>query len=49
MIRHDVRHDKELHHTRIKGALEGRKPPGRPRNSYIFQLKKEAEINIHAG
>jgi len=49
MMGHVLRHDEELHHTIVEGAVEGRRPPGRPRNSYISQLKKDAGINTYAG
>ncbi|XP_050431417.1 uncharacterized protein LOC126839986 [Adelges cooleyi] len=47
MMGHVLRHDEELHHTIIEGAIEGRKPPGRPRNSYISQLKNDAGIDTY--
>jgi len=46
---HVIRHDEELHHTIVEGTIEGRKPPGRPRNSYISQLKNDAGIDTYAG
>lgn len=49
MMGHFLRHGEELHHTIIEGAIEGRKLSGRPRNSYISQLKNDAGINIYAG
>ena len=45
---HVLRHGEELHHTKVKDAVEGWKPPVRPSNSYISQLKKDAGINTHA-
>lgn len=44
-----LRHDEGLHRTIKDGAFEGRKPPGRSRNSYIPQLKKYAGIDTYAG
>jgi len=44
MVGHVLRHDEKLHHTIIEGAIEERKPPGRPINSYLSQLKKDAGI-----
>ena len=41
MMGHVLRHDEELHHIIVEGAVEGR----RPRNSYILQLKKDRGIN----
>ncbi|VVC29195.1 Hypothetical protein CINCED_3A011103 [Cinara cedri] len=32
-----------------EGAIEGRKPPGRPRNSYISQLKNDVGFDTYAG
>lgn len=49
MMGHVLRHGEELHHTIVEGAVEGRRLPGRPRNLYISQLKKNAGINIYAG
>jgi len=47
---HVLRHDEELHHLIIiEDAIEGRKPPGRPRNSCISQLKNDAGIDIYNG
>ncbi|VVC24210.1 Hypothetical protein CINCED_3A015828, partial [Cinara cedri] len=46
---HVLRHDEELHHTIIEGTIEGRKPPGRPRNSYISQLKNDVGFDTYAG
>jgi len=46
---HVLRRGKELHHTIIEGAIEGRKPPGRPSYSYISQLKNDAGIDTYAG
>lgn len=43
MIGHVLCHDEELHYT----IIEDQKPSGRPRNSYISQLKKDAGINTH--
>lgn len=45
MIGHVLRHDEELHHTIIESAIQGRKPSGRPRNSYKSQLKKDGVIH----
>jgi len=44
MIDHVLRHGEELHHIIIEGII-GRKTAGRPRNSYISQIKKDAEVN----
>jgi len=33
----------------LEGAIEGRKPPRRPRNSYTSQLKNDAGIGTYAG
>lgn len=46
---HILHHNEVLHHTIIKGAIEGRKPPGKPRNSYISELKKDVRIDIYVG
>jgi hypothetical protein len=42
---HILRHYVESHHTMVKFVLEGHKPQGRPRNSYILQQEKDAAIN----
>ncbi|VVC45083.1 Hypothetical protein CINCED_3A005338 [Cinara cedri] len=49
MMGHVLRHNEELHHIIIEGAIEGRKPPGRPRNSYISQLKNDVGFDTYAG
>jgi len=46
---HVLSYGEKLHHTIIIGAVEGQTPLERPKNSYISQLKKDAEINTHAG
>lgn len=48
---HVLRLGQELHHIIIEGAVEGRKPPGIPRNSYIHvsRLKKDAGFNTCVG
>jgi len=44
---HVLRHGEELHQMTIEGIIiEGRTTAGRPRNSYISQLKKGAGVNI---
>jgi hypothetical protein len=43
---HVFRRDKEFHHIIIEGAIEGRNQEGRPRNSYVSQLKNDAYIII---
>ena len=44
-----LRHGEELYHTVVEGVVKGRRPQGRPRNSHISQLKKNADINTYAG
>lgn len=46
---HVLRNGEELNRTIVESAVEGRRPPGRPRNSYISQLKEDAGINTYAG
>lgn len=41
------RRDEKLHYSLIEDATERRKLPGRPKNSYISQLKKDAEIDTY--
>lgn len=38
-----------MHYIKRKGAIEGQKLPGRPRNLYISQLKKDVRIYTYAG
>lgn len=35
MTGHVLPHGEELHDTLVKGAVKGRRPPGKPRNSFI--------------
>jgi hypothetical protein len=49
MIGHVLSYNEEFHHTIIEGAIEGQRPPGKPRNSYISQLKNDAGIDTYAG
>lgn len=42
MIGHTLRHPKKLHSTISEGTIEGNRPPGRPRNKFIGQIKKDA-------
>lgn len=46
---HVLRHGEELHYTKVESAVKGRIPLGRPRNSNISQLKKDAGISTYAG
>lgn len=48
-MRHVLYHDEELVRTIIEGAIEERKLPGKPRNLYVFQLKKDVGIDTYAG
>lgn len=48
MTGHVLRDNKKLHHTTIENVFEGRKPSGRRTNSYIIQLRKDAEIDSYA-
>jgi hypothetical protein len=44
MVRRAMRHPKELHNIILEGMIEGKKTAGRPRNSYIGQIKCDAKV-----
>jgi len=44
MIRHALRHPEEIHNIILDGMIEGKKTAGRPRNSYIEQIKCDARV-----
>jgi len=46
-IGHVLRYGEELHHIIIERSTKGRKTAGRPRNSYVSKLKKDAWVNIY--
>jgi len=43
MIGHALRHPEELHNIILEG-MEGKRTAGRPRNSYIGQIKCDARV-----
>ncbi|KAL4132882.1 hypothetical protein QTP88_009959 [Uroleucon formosanum] len=44
MVGHALRHPEELHNIILEGMIEGKKTAGRPRNSYIGQIKINAKV-----
>jgi len=44
MVVHALRHPEELHNIILEGMIEGKKTAGRPRNSYIGQIKLDSKV-----
>lgn len=44
MVGHPLRHPEELHSAILKGMIEGKRPPGRLRNTFNGQIKKDAGV-----
>jgi hypothetical protein len=44
MVGHALRHQEELHNIILEGMIEEKKTAGRPRNSYIGQIKINAKV-----
>lgn len=47
MLEHTLRHPEKLHSTILEGMIEGKRPPGRPRNTFIGQTKKDAGVGSY--
>ena len=46
MVGHVLRHPEELHNIILVGMTEGKLTAGRPRNSYIGQIKYRTNLTI---
>jgi len=45
IVEHALRHSEELHNINITvGVIKGKKTAGRPRNSYIGQIKSDTRV-----
>lgn len=42
-----LRHPEKLHSTILEGMLEGKRQPGRPRNTLFGQIKKDAGVGSY--
>jgi hypothetical protein len=47
MIRHALRHPEEPHIIILEGMKKENKTAGRPRSSYIGQIKRDARVKIY--
>jgi len=47
MVEHTLRHPEELHSTILEGMIEGKRPFGRLRNTFIGQIKKDAGVGSY--
>lgn len=43
MVEHTIRYPEKLHSTLIEGMIEGKRPLGWLRNTFIGQIKEDAE------
>lgn len=47
MVGYTLRHPEKVHNTIIEVMIEGKRPPGRPRNTFIGQIKKDVEAGSY--
>lgn len=47
MVDHTLRHTEEQDSKILEGMIEGKRPFGRPRNTFIRQIKKDAGIESY--
>lgn len=47
MMEHTIRYPEELHSTILQGMIEGKRPSGRPRSTFIGQIEKHAGVGSY--